>query len=359
MLAKNTKAQRTALPDELTRLYFRLVLPLVAVTALWVVYVSQPHDYRVVAPFSAVLLLVGWLYGRVPLRWQWFLRLGLAVFHVVMLAFMALLAGSSGWTVSADVYLYGTNALLLLAPITVLSWNFLFYDHPNVGRLLSLLLAGFVTALAAQWLGQKPGGLSLALMLLVSCLLVAQFGWNVTKLQRQAFLDEKDARHDALTGLRNRRAFDEVQELALLPGRLAVLDIDHFKAVNDTFGHPAGDRVLRAVGDVLLDNLPTGASAYRWGGEEFVLLLPTVNETEALELLENVRREVALRSFVGGTHVTLSAGLSTYGKERNLLDAFAQADTALLDAKRAGRDRIHVAGRAGSLTLLPAARAAS
>lgn len=336
-------AKLKALPEELTQLYFRLVLPMVAVAALWAVYMAEPHDYRLVAPFSLVLLLAAPLYSRIPVHWQWPVRLSLAVFHVLMVGMMALLARRLGWLNSPTINIYGTNILFLVTPITVLSWNFLFYDHPRLGRLLSFLLSLSATALVAQWLWQDVGEVSLAVMLLIACLLAGQFGWNVTMLQRQAILGERDARHDALTGLLNRRAFNEAQDLKLLPGLLAVLDIDHFKLVNDTFGHPAGDRVLRAIADVLMDMLPGTALAYRWGGEEFVLLLPAYTKQETLTLMEKVRQEVALRSFVGGTHVTLSVGISHFGPDANLLQAFAQADEALLRAKRTGRNRVLLA----------------
>ena len=181
-----------------------------------------------------------------------------------------------------------------------------------------------------------------AVLLLVCSLLALQFGWNVAELQRAAQQLHTDANHDPLTGLPNRRAFDDVCQNEVRPGTLAVLDIDHFKQVNDLYGHPAGDRVLRGVADVLLDLLPTEARVFRWGGEEFVLFIPNEQAGNVLPLLEKIRSELSGRSFVGGSHITLSGGLTEVASGE-LEYAFKKADQALLRAKASGRDQVMTA----------------
>ncbi|GAA5503773.1 hypothetical protein Dxin01_03536 [Deinococcus xinjiangensis] len=331
-----------SLPDDLasamTLLYFRLVLPLVAFAALWGTYREEPHDYRAVLPFCMVLLGLALVYPHAKARWQWRIRLGLALGHLVFMALLVVLAPLLGWKGGPN----GIYMLLLVGPLTVLSWNFLFFDRPRLGWTLGWLLSVGVAALIARWLlHNSPQQSSLAVLVLICCLLALQFGWNVTWLQRKAAQSHANARQDALTGLPNRRAFDEACATEQRGSTLAVLDIDHFKRVNDTFGHPAGDRVLRGVADVLLDLLPAGGRAFRWDGEEFVLLLPNRSSTEVLPLLEKIRGELAGRSFVGGSRITLSGGLTEY-TSREIEQAFGRADQALLDAKRNGRDKVMV-----------------
>lgn len=311
-----------SLPDDLasamTLLYFRLVLPLVAFAALWGTYMEEPHDYRAVLPFCMVLLGLALVYPHAKARWQWRIRLGLALGHLVFMALLVVLVPLLGWKGGPN----GIYMLLLVGPLTVLSWNFLFFDRPRLGWTLGWLLSVGVAALIARWLlHNSPQQSSLAVLVLICCLLALQFGWNVTWLQRKAAQSHANARQDALTGLPNRRAFDEACATEQRGSTLAVLDIDHFKRVNDTFGHPAGGR------------------AFRWGGEEFVLLLPNRSSTEVLPLLEKIRGELAGRSFVGGSRITLSGGLTEY-TSREIEQAFGRADQALLHAKRSGRDQV-------------------
>ena len=156
-----------------------------------------------------------------------------------------------------------------------------------------------------------------------------------------------DARQDPLTELANRRAFDEA--LAALDPRTPVIfalcDIDHFKRVNDQFGHAVGDRVLRAVGQTIAAE-SGGALVARYGGEEFALLLVGVTLRTATEIVDRARSAVAARRFRSratdapiGT-VTISAGLAmgTAGETRETL--CARADAALYRAKTAGRNQV-------------------
>jgi len=130
---------------------------------------------------------------------------------------------------------------------------------------------------------------------------------------------------------------------------VALIDIDHFKAVNDTHGHLAGDSVLRAVSDVLRDQLREYDVVGRFGGEEFVVLLPQTDEADALSIAERLRAHVAALSIPvqdGAAYVRLTisigvAALDAVGGE--VTDLLAAADAALYFAKDAGRNRTHVA----------------
>lgn len=160
------------------------------------------------------------------------------------------------------------------------------------------------------------------------------------------------AARDPLTGLRNRRGFLDSSERVLIGegnSVLAMIDIDHFKSVNDRFGHAAGDALLRAVGQRLERGLRHSDMAARWGGEEFVVLLPNTQLDEARLVMERLRANVALDPLLGPEStgntwpVTFSCGLATLRSFAQLGDAAHRADAALYAAKSNGRNRVHVA----------------
>jgi len=160
------------------------------------------------------------------------------------------------------------------------------------------------------------------------------------------------ADHDGLTRIHNRRAFDErlVDELRRhqryrQPMSLLMLDIDHFKAVNDTYGHLTGDRVLREVGRILSETLRSTDFTARFGGEEFVVILPQTAEDQSQILAERLRNLIANTQF---THegrpfaITVSIGVAALlpgalAKRRDLLE---KADQALYQAKHLGRNQV-------------------
>ncbi len=158
------------------------------------------------------------------------------------------------------------------------------------------------------------------------------------------------AYHDALTGLLNHQRIqtvlgDEV-ERARRYGHdltLVVLDLDHFKAVNDQHGHAVGDRVLRAVAEILRARLRTSDAAGRWGGEEFVLVLPHSDAHGARRVAEAVREELARQALCDEVSLTLSAGVAEYAFDLSPETLFRIADQALYRAKCNGRNRVEVA----------------
>jgi diguanylate cyclase (GGDEF)-like protein len=172
-------------------------------------------------------------------------------------------------------------------------------------------------------------------------------------LRNARLLDEIErlATRDSLTGLANRRLFDESlrreaarsQRLGS-PLSLLVLDVDHFKQVNDSYGHQTGDDVLCDVADALVTNTKNFDVAARYGGDEFVVLLPGCSREDAIGVAQRVRNEIARQ--VGEAPVTISGGIATMPD--NAADAerlMAAADAALYEAKRTGRDRVASSGR--------------
>jgi diguanylate cyclase (GGDEF)-like protein len=166
---------------------------------------------------------------------------------------------------------------------------------------------------------------------------------------------ERQALVDGLTGLANRRAaadalHAEAARAERLETPLAVVlaDLDGFKDVNDVHGHAVGDAVLRVFAEVLRETLRESDVAGRWGGEEFLLLLPGADEEGAAQLAERVRVALAARSIPGvaDLRVTASFGVAEYAGETNTEQLVAAADSALYAAKRAGKNRVERAAQA-------------
>jgi diguanylate cyclase (GGDEF)-like protein len=160
---------------------------------------------------------------------------------------------------------------------------------------------------------------------------------------------EQQALVDGLTGLANRRAATDAlhaeaarAERLQTPLTIVLADLDGFKEVNDEYGHAVGDVVLRVFADVLRQTVRESDVAGRWGGEEFLLLLPGADEDGAVQLAERIRIGLAERSISGAPalRVTASFGVAEYAGEANSEELVVAADSALYRAKRAGKDRV-------------------
>ncbi|MGD9608045.1 MAG: diguanylate cyclase [Desulfovibrionaceae bacterium] len=155
---------------------------------------------------------------------------------------------------------------------------------------------------------------------------------------------------DPLTSLANRQHIESLIRQALdaragsaAPLSLILFDIDHFKAINDRFGHLAGDAVLRTLAAQVRQTVPSDCAIGRWGGEEFLILCPGTDRQGAARLAETVRlavREVALPDSSG---LSCSFGLTEAGRGESLDDLLARVDKALYAAKDRGRDRVELA----------------
>jgi diguanylate cyclase len=172
---------------------------------------------------------------------------------------------------------------------------------------------------------------------------------NRTSLERH----RQKALHDPLTELPNREAYNERASAEVQrwqrygrPLTIAIFDIDHFKRINDSYGHQAGDRVIKVIGRSIAKRLREVDFFCRYGGEEFVALMPETDSETALGVLEKVRDAIANAAFNYKDQpmsITLSVGLTEFKTNDVLETAFERADQALYNAKSTGRNRCHLA----------------
>lgn len=159
--------------------------------------------------------------------------------------------------------------------------------------------------------------------------------------------------HDPLTGLANRRKLAEQLRLAALHGHqegqafsVAMLDVDHFKRINDRHGHEVGDRILVEMATIMRQTLRASDLCGRWGGEEFLLLLSDCTLEQARSLIERLFAQLRQLTVPDGdvdVTVTVSAGIAEFRLTESEQDTVNRADRALLSAKRSGRDRYQLA----------------
>ena len=159
-----------------------------------------------------------------------------------------------------------------------------------------------------------------------------------------------DANTDTLTGLPNRRQLDQCfgelmdscQHMCV-----ALLDLDHFKSINDEYGHLVGDQALRQLADVIREFAKDGIQSARFGGEEFAILLPDASIDDAFEAINQLLEQIADSPIDAGfpIRITASAGLSDVNPDDTLEDILHRSDIALYDAKRSGRNRTCVRNR--------------
>ncbi len=226
-------------------------------------------------------------------------------------------------------YRHGSeNVLLFVRWIPEVNW-FLFVERTENSAILG--------ARKALYLNLFVYALILVLALLTAGITVNRFQ---TRLERTASFDP-------LTGAMNRLAFQTVAEHSIREARresrplsVVLFDIDHFKAVNDTLGHAAGDRALKTVVQACKAALRASDLLCRWGGEEFLILLPSSGPDGAFSAAEKVRTAIsAAKLGPDGHSVTISAGTATIRPDEDLNSLIQRADERLLEAKRAGRNR--------------------
>ena len=215
-------------------------------------------------------------------------------------------------------------------------------------RALLLLFVASATACTPVWYEAASAdfvALTVSQLLLIWCVGGIVIGWmtRVRSDRGEAKANSELARIDALTGLHNRRALEEALPAAVShtrrhdrPLSVLVADMDHFKTINDVFGHQAGDDMLRKAAQSITAALRLSDPCYRWGGDEFVAILPEAAFGEALDIADRVRSTVALSCRTpDGKPLRISVGAAQLGPGETGDDLVARADAELLAAKAA------------------------
>lgn len=256
-------------------------------------------------------------------------------------------------------------ALPLRANASILGWIMVAYCVVSLGRIFIALFVEspetfYASGQYLSWLFmvyQMLGiGMAFALLLLVNNRLLADLESDIAK--RQQVEDElhalnaelkSQATTDQLTRIANRRYLTsvldhEVERMKRYGGSLAIiiLDIDHFKSINDRFGHPAGDSVLIGVGSILTGHIRSVDTAGRWGGEEFLVICPETDATGAAQLAELMRQLIEAKDFCLPDRVTASFGVAAARLGMTAEDLLKDADVALYQAKASNRNRVVV-----------------
>jgi diguanylate cyclase (GGDEF)-like protein len=319
-------------------------------SAWWLpVALLLPPLYALTAPALAGAL-AHWRAGRGPVGWRAFTAAALGLAGAAASAFFHLAGAQGRWFLDPATLVVAAACAVLFVVINAIlvAGAAAAADHLASGRSAlwdpeSLLLdltglgAGVLVTIACAL---SPPLLALALP-------------PVILLQRSLLHQQlrAAARTDAKTGLLNAAAWQREAAAKILVARrtgqpvaLLLADIDHFKQVNDTHGHLAGDEMLARTAAALAQNVRAGDVLGRFGGEEFVILLPGADEGEACSIAERLRERVsAITHLAAGAQVTVTvsigvAGLGTHGSE--LFDLLAAADAAVYRAKGSGRDQV-------------------
>jgi diguanylate cyclase (GGDEF)-like protein len=261
----------------------------------------------------------------------------LAITYIAALPASVLMVGASALPLVVFMAVQGPAAMVVLAFGTLICVAALqlrvFSIH---GTLLQAVAAERENAALVQALQTYRGELETRNATLDSSLRAAAFAAN----------------RDPLTGLFNRRhiaAFAEPLAALVREGKeevtLCMVDVDHFKQVNDRHGHPVGDEVLRAVGALLGARLRDGDCLARVGGEEFMIVLRQCDAGRGRRVAESVRHNVAasqIRTVAGEVPITVSLGVAQWAAGERFEDVVERADRALYDAKHSGRDRVEI-----------------
>jgi diguanylate cyclase (GGDEF)-like protein len=330
--------------------HFGLAAVMVLLFNFWDRFVDPVHapTALVIRLAAVAVILTTGVVQRVSGRVAWAPTLAKIRFSASVLA----VAGANAVVEQGYIVgLAGLVAVFLGGPYIVL-------DRRDYIPTTLLPLSG--VALIMWWIGLERFAVINAIVFLALTLVVGLMLARVFEAtNRRAFALEhalmQEARTDSLTRLANRRSMEETAAAELKrQGRtgktlaLVLCDIDHFKRINDEQGHDIGDRTIRAVGESLRSVMRATDTLGRWGGEEFLAILPETNEEEAATLAERMRATVASAPMPGppGSHVTVSLGVAAAVRDRAAENdaAFDEvlkaADAGLYRAKAAGRNRV-------------------
>lgn len=301
--------------------------------------------WRTPAVLAAVMGLIGWLTGqRTPV-----LRLLLRLLAASVMLMMFGMFAVDALHASGNPERMARGIIMATFAVSLLSLQ----GGREVLLLFAIPLLGCL-----GWLAIRGADLLEALVLLTDpfmMLVIAMIAAELfQRVRRQQLALQRELRElasiDALTGLHNRRELERRIDREISHSRrhgqplsVVIGDLDHFKRVNDQFGHAVGDDVLRSVGERMRQNLRAEDLAVRWGGEEFLLLLPATDLEQAAQVAEKIRAAIASHPIAcsgRGIPVTISLGVAELSDHEDVSELVRRADDAMYRAKAEGRDRV-------------------
>ncbi len=172
---------------------------------------------------------------------------------------------------------------------------------------------------------------------------------KIVNSPKKVVVSKEMDRFDTLTGALSRKVFNEIIGIKVMEAKhrgtplgMIIFDIDYFKKINDRYGHLVGDNVLKEVAQIVKSNIRESEYFVRWGGEEFVILLPNTNLHGTKMVAEKLRRAVESHQFRDIERLTCSFGVTVLKKEDTITSFIKRADEALYEAKKGGRNQVKV-----------------
>lgn len=295
-------------------------------------------------PIQALIIFVAGLFFT-AMAWHY---QGRRIPLPVRISFVALLTVISIMSIhfNGHIGVYWTYPLLVAC----------FFVFSGLAGIFSALLLTFIFSTTALWSMPAEDGWRIAATLVIICVLGSVFVVLLSELQK---LLRKMVVTDTLTGLQNRHLVTQVLEKSIYsyerydrPASLIMADLDYFKQLNDKHGHLFGDQILKQVAERMHTVLRKEDQLFRVGGEEFLIVLPATRLADALMVAEKQRGLVSGTPFNGKTaevDVTLSLGVAELADRQTWVEWLNAADTALLEAKRKGRNQVRKASKAKSI----------
>lgn len=341
---------------------YRRLLPLAVIAFLgsWVAHMvigsGIPVDTWLLPAVPILWVATWWLTTRRILGVPTMERISLwslAGFFLVKMGYVAWILPDPAWYDVMEFSLY-LPAFFAMA----------YWSRPRRRAWLTswIFLAAFLVVASPYLLGNvasgSPEGVGTTLVFLhvaIMSALMIEFlrAYGDTVFAQRLVVDnaERLATVDELTEVENRRGMERhlrtvAQEMTRtgVPYSVMVVDLDHFKRVNDTYGHNVGDDVLRELGRLLRESVRGRDRVGRWGGEEFAIVCPAASTDAAVDLAERLRNTISGMAFPGGVELTASFGVAEARSGESIEAVVGRADAALYEAKRAGRNRVRVDG---------------
>ena len=309
--------------------------------------VISMFPYRILGFFAALIALYIYTYFSRTI-------ISLALFVIYLFQWTLSMIPCFGWSAGMQNYFIIILMLCFFAVHGRPFYKFIYAGFVLLVRILTIgLFGGMKPVVEIDKVSDKLLQITNISAVFVSIILISyrfsqRENEEENKLMKYNDRLKKEASTDRLTGLYNRRKAEECLEIIRKSTEysmvsLAMGDIDFFKKVNDTYGHDAGDEVLKYVAKTMKDNCPEGSIISRWGGEEFLIVFPNFNGDEAFVFLDRLRHGIKKGEVSVGNQVikiTMTFGLAEYGFNTDINTAIKEADEKLYKGKENGRNQV-------------------